>query len=87
MRARDLLVELLREHVNTELELARVRPEGDLGKDLVGKRAGHNEGWVASGATKVDETSFSEENDVAPVGQSVTIHLRLDVDDLYGVLL
>lgn len=49
MRARDLLVELLGQHVHAERELLRRRPERDLGKHLVGKRARHDEGRVASG--------------------------------------
>lgn len=43
----DLLVELLGEHVDAERELARVGPESDLGKDLIGEGAGHDERGVA----------------------------------------
>ena len=50
VRAGDLLVELLGEHVNAELELARVRPESNLGEDLVRERAGHDKGRVTSRA-------------------------------------
>jgi hypothetical protein len=51
MGAGDLLVELLGKHVDAEGELLRGGPEGDLGKDLVGERARHHEGRVASGTT------------------------------------
>ena len=87
MRARDLLVELLREHVNTELELARVRPEGDLGKDLVGERAGHDKRRVAGGASKVDKAALGEEDNVTAVGHGEAVNLGLDVHALLRVLL
>lgn len=44
----DLLVELLGEHVDTERELLGGGPEGDLGEDLVGEGAGHDERRVTS---------------------------------------
>ncbi len=87
VRAGNLLVELLREHVDAELELAGVGPESDLGEHLVGERAGHDEGRVASGTAKVHETTLREEDDVAAVGQRVAIDLGLDVDGLHRVLL
>ena len=59
----------------------------DLGKDLVGERAGHDEGRVASGASQVDETALSEEDDVAAVLHEVAVDLGLDAGDRLGVLL
>ena len=38
MGGRDLLVQLLGEHVDADLVLARVAPQIDLGKDLLEKR-------------------------------------------------
>jgi len=40
----------------------------DLGQDLVGEGAGHDEGGVAGGTAQVDEAAFGEEDDVAAVG-------------------
>ena len=79
--ASDLLVELLGEYVDTKRELLGSGPEGNLGEDLVGERAGHHERWVAGSASEVDETTFSKQEDMATVGHCVTIDLGLDVDD------
>lgn len=48
----DLLVELLGEHVDAEGEELGGGPESDLGQDLVGERAGHDERRVAGGTSK-----------------------------------
>lgn len=42
---------------------------------------------MASRTAEVDETTLSEEDDVTSILHGVTIDLRLDVDDLGGVLL
>ena len=76
----DLLVELLGEHVDAEREALRVLPEGNLGKDLVGERAGHDEGGVTSGASEVDETTLGEEDDVTAALHGVAVDLGLDLD-------
>ena len=97
----DLLVEDLGEDVDTDVELAGLAEldvlvaellisslvQHDLGKDLVGERAGHDEGRVASGASQVDETALSEEDDVAAVLHEVAVDLGLDAGDRLGVLL
>jgi len=79
--ASDLLVKFLGKHVDTERELLRSGPEGNLGEDLVGERTGHDERWVASGASEVDQTTFGKQDDMATVGHGVTIDLRLNIDD------
>ena len=61
VRARDFLVELLREHVDAELKLAGVRPESDLGEDLVRERAGHDEGGMTGSAARGDIIDKSDE--------------------------
>ena len=61
--------------------------EGDLGEDLVGEGAGHDEGGVTSGTAKVDKTTLSKEDDVAAVGHQVAVNLGLDVLDGLGVSL
>lgn len=92
--ASDLLVELLGQNVDTDglaatsTELNVLLAEGsilsleesDLSKDLVGERAGHDEGRVASGTAEVDKTTLSEEDDVLAV-EEVTVNLGLDVLD------
>lgn len=59
----------------------------DLGKDLVGERAGHDEGRVAGSAAKVDETALGEKNDVAAGRHGEAVDLGLDVGHGLGVLL
>ena len=96
--ASDLLVELLGQNVDTnglaatgtELNVLLAEggvlglEEGDLGKDLVGERAGHDEGRVAGGTAKVDKTTLGEEDDVLAV-ELVAVNLGLDVLDGLGV--
>ena len=81
MGASDLLIELLGKDVDAERELLRGSPEGDLGKNLVGERAGHDERRVTSSASEVDKAALSEEDDVAAIGHGETVNLRLDVRD------
>lgn len=59
----------------------------DLGKDLVGEGAGHDEGRVAGSTAKVDETALCEEDDVTAGRHEETVDLGLDVLDRCGVLL
>lgn len=97
----DLLVEDLGQNVDTDIELAGLAElnvlvaerlvgglvQHDLGKDLVGERAGHDEGGVAGGTSQVDETALGEEDDVAAGRHEVAVDLGLDVGDRLGVLL
>jgi hypothetical protein len=93
----NLLVEDLGKNVNTngllagsaELDVLLAKRlvlglvESNLGKDLVGEGAGHDEGRVAGGTAKVDQTTLSKEDDVVAVGHQVAVNLRLDV--LHGL--
>jgi hypothetical protein len=95
----DLLVEDLGEDVDANIELAGLgeldvllapsRVAGlvqhDLGKDLVGERARHDEGRVAGGTAKVDETTLGEKDDVAAGRHEEAVDLGLDVLDILGV--
>ena len=93
METGDLLVEDLGKDVNLLLELAGLAEldvlvaeglvaaleELDLGKNLVGEGAGHDERAVAGSTAKVDETALSEEDDVAAVLHEEAVNLGLDV--------
>jgi len=81
----NLLVELLGEDVHAKRELLRGGPESNLGQDLVGKGAGHDEGGVTSGASEVDKTTLSKENDVAAIGHGEAVDLGLNVGDRLSV--
>jgi hypothetical protein len=97
----DLLVEDLGQDIDTDIELAGLAElnvlvakllvsglvQHDLGKDLVGEGAGHDEGGVTGGTSQVDETALGEEDDVAAAGHEVAVDLGLDVGDRLGVLL
>lgn len=93
----NLLIEDLRKDVDTNLLLAGGAEfnvllaersvlgleQGDLSENLVGERAGHDEGRVASSASEVNKTALSEEDDVTAVGHQETVDLRLDA--LHGL--
>lgn len=64
-----------------------VGPESNLSENLVGEGARHDERGVTMGASEVDETSLSKEDDVSAAGHGVSVDLSLDVDDLFGGLL
>lgn len=95
----DLLVQDLGEHVDADIELLGLAElnvllaessilgleQQDLGKDLVGERARHDERGVAGGTAKVDEAALSEEDDVAAVLHEEAVDLGLDVLDGRGV--
>lgn len=92
--ASDLLVELLGQNVDTDIlaatgteldvllaeGLVLSLEEGNLGQDLVGERAGHDERRVAGSTAEVDKTALSEKDDVLAV-EVVTVNLGLDVLD------
>ena len=81
--ASDLLVELLGEHVDAERKLARVSPESDLGKDLVGERAGHDERGMTGGTTmRIDNeqvTNWTQSNCDIPQVDKTTLSQEDDV--------
>jgi hypothetical protein len=95
----NLLVEDLGKHVDASVksaglaELDVLGAEGgvgalvqhDLGKDLVGEGARHDERRVAGGTAEVDETALGEEDDVAAVLEEEAVNLGLDVLDALGV--
>ena len=83
----NLLVEGLGEHVDTEGVGLVVGPKGDLGHDLVGERAGHDEGGVTGTASEVDQSTLGEEDDVSAGRHGESVDLGLDVDGLGGSLL
>ena len=88
MEAGNLLVQSLGEDVDVSgLVLASVLflPELQLGEDLVGERRRHDERGVASGATQVEKTTFSEDNDTLSVGENELVNLGLDGDTLGGL--
>lgn len=85
VEASDLLIELLRKNVDLLGVLVGIAllPEFHLSDDLVGERAGHDERGVASSATKVEETTLSQDDDAsAGLREGEAVDAGLDVDAL-----
>jgi hypothetical protein len=101
VKAGDFLVQNLGQNVDADVKLTGLGESNvllteslvlslvqhDLGKNLVGEGAGHDEGRVASGTTQVNKTTLSQEDDVAAAGHQEAVDLRLDVLNALGVLL
>lgn len=95
VKSGDLLVENLGQDVDADVELAGLGEldvllaeslvlgleQHDLGKDLVGERAGHDERRVAGGTAKVDKTTLGKEDDVAAALHGEAVDLGLDALD------
>ena len=78
MEAGNLLIELFGEEVNLSLFVFSgfsLFPEFDLGKSLVGERVAHHERRMAGSATKVEESSFSEDVDGVAIGENPFVAL------------
>ena len=55
--------------------LSRFGPHLNLGENLVGERNTHNETGMEGGAAEINQTAFSQQDDMAPVLQRETLHL------------
>src|SRR6266540_4980099 len=79
LQSRDLLVEMLRQHIDANRVLVGVGVEFDLCEGLVGERGTHHERGVASPTAQVHEAALSEQDDALAVGKDNMVDLRLDV--------
>jgi len=77
MKSGDLFIELLGQHVDSDLVV--VPPEGDLGKGLVGEAVRHDEAGVSRGASEVDQATFGQQDDGVASREGVFVDLGLDV--------
>jgi len=83
VKSSDLLVEDLWELVHLTLlvlGVILVLPEIDLGKSLVGERAGHNERWMSSGASQVHKSSLSQNDDTVSIWELESVDLWFDLN-------
>lgn len=87
--------------MDTKREFLGRSPEGDLGQNLVGKGARHDEGRMAGGTAEAElspnpthvvsslpqihKATFSQQNKVTTGGHSETVNLRLDIDNGLGI--
>lgn len=79
MEGGDFFVKGLGENVESKLVLlfcSELGPEFDLSQNLVGEGVGHDERRMSSGTSKVDQSSFGEENDVTTVLQEISVNLN-----------
>src|SRR5436190_1927675 len=86
VQPRDLLVEVLGQHVDLVLVLVVLREQLDLGDRLVRERVGHHERGVAGRVAEVQQAALGQQQDRMAVGEPVLVHLRLDVDPLGDLL-
>ena len=91
MEGGDLLVKLLGEDVDLAdfvFVIILVLPELDLGEDLVGEGAGHDERGVTGGASEVHKSSTGKNNNTVTIWEEEAINLILDwLDDHAWVVL
>lgn len=61
------------------------RPTVESAKtNLVAEGVAHHERGVAHGAAQVNQTALGKQDHVVAAAHQVTVHLRLDVDDVLG---
>ena len=66
---------LLGQHVNPQLVLGGLGPQLNLCQHLVGEGVAHHKAGVTMSAAQVDQTTFSQHNQVTTILQSVAIDL------------
>lgn len=87
VQASHLLVQLLWQHMHADRVFAiLLGPQLDLAQHLVGERVGHDEARMAGGAAQIHQTPFGQHQNVAATLQRVPVHLWLDVDLFFGIL-
>ena len=87
VQARDLLVEVLGQHVDlADVVRVAVREQLDLGDRLVGEARRHHEARVAGAAAEVHEAALGEQDDLLAVGEDHVVDLRLDLFPLAALL-
>ena len=83
MKSGDLLVENLGQFVDLSLLVfvgVLVLPQIDLSQSLVGERAGHDERWMSSGASQVQESALGEDDNTVAIWELESVNLRLDLN-------
>ena len=80
VQPRDLLVEVLGQHVDLLLVVVVLREQLDLGDRLVRERVRHHEARVPGRVAEVQQPALGEDDDRVAVGEAPLVDLRLDVD-------
>src|SRR5688572_512391 len=82
VQARDLLVQVLRQHVDLRLVLVVLREQLDLRDHLIRERVRHHEARVAGRIAEVQQPPLGQHEDRVAVVEAPLVDLRLDVDPL-----
>ncbi len=69
-------IHLFRKYIHPQGVGVVLRPELNLGKDLVGEGVAHHKARMAHSTAKVDQSAFCQEDDVFAIRQLKTIHLE-----------
>src|SRR3954447_1683541 len=85
VQARDLLVEVLGQHVDLLVVLLGLREQLDLGDRLVREGVRHHEGRVTGRVAEVQQAALGEHDDRVAVLEAPLVDLRLDLDALDAV--
>mmetsp|Transcript_10109 Transcript_10109/g.30251 ORF Transcript_10109/g.30251 Transcript_10109/m.30251 type:complete len:533 (+) Transcript_10109:448-2046(+) len=81
VQRRHLLIQVLRQHVHLLLVAAGLAlvPQLQLGDNLVGEGAGHDEGGVPGGTSQVQQPPLCQHDHTVAVREDEPVHLRLDI--------
>lgn len=80
MKSGDLLVQIFRQNVDGGFVEGAIFPQVEGSEGLVGEARAHDEAGMAGGASQIDEATFGQEIELAPIGEDVFVELGLDVD-------
>ena len=80
MKSGDLLVQIFRQDVDGGLVEGAIFPQVEGSEGLVGEARAHDKAGMAGGASQIDEATFGQEIELAPVGEDIFVELGLDVD-------
>src|SRR5262249_5975460 len=76
LQSRDLLIEVLWQHIDADWILVGAGIEFDLRQGLVGKGGTHHVRGVAGGTAQVHKASLGEEDDALAIGKDDMVDLR-----------
>ena len=62
--------------MNANVVFARVAPQLDLSKDLVGEGVAHHEGRVTVSTAQINQSAFSQYDHVTSVIQGIPVYLQ-----------
>src|SRR5258707_5652512 len=82
MEAGHLCIKLLWQNIDLRFVSILILPKIDLGEYLIGKGVTHNKRRMSGRTTEVDQPAFRQQENLAPIRESIFVELRLDVSSL-----